>query len=78
MKWKENLLTIAELIDAFRAVPRLILIAYAVLVWQVVDWYMLLDNPSTQHAALVTAVVGIIAPVAGFYQSSGRKWNDKQ
>ena len=76
---KTNFLTVAEVIDAFRAVPRAILVGYALLVWEVVDWYMLLEAPTTQQAALVTAVVGIIAPVAGFYQSSGRSWknNDK-
>lgn len=31
--------------------------------------------PSTQHAALVTAVVGIAAAVFGLYANSGKKWN---
>ena len=31
--------------------------------------------PSTQHAALVTAVVGIAAAIFAFYTSTGRKWN---
>lgn len=31
--------------------------------------------PTTQHAALVTAVVGISAAVFGLYANSGKKWN---
>ena len=31
--------------------------------------------PTTQHAALVTAVVGVSAAVFGLYTSSGKKWN---
>ena len=31
--------------------------------------------PSTQHAALVTAVVGVAAAIFGLYANSGRKWN---
>ena len=31
--------------------------------------------PTTPHAALVTAVVGISAAVFGLYSSTGKKWN---
>ncbi len=31
--------------------------------------------PTTQHAALVSTVVGIAAAVFGLYASSGKKWN---
>ena len=31
--------------------------------------------PSTQHAALVTAVIGIAAAIFAFYTTSGKKWN---
>lgn len=68
----------AELIDAFRFVPRTILIAYGIMVWQITEWYMALPDPTTQHAALVTIVVGVIAPIVGLYQNSGRKWPCKK
>jgi len=35
----------------------------------------IVQSPSTQHAALVTAVVGISAAVFGLYTTSGKKWN---
>lgn len=75
---KNKILLYAELFDAFRVVPRLILVGYAVLVWIVVGWYMDLPEPTSQHASLVVSVVGIIAPVAAVYQKSGRKWGDKE
>ena len=34
----------------------------------------IVQAPSTQHAALVTAVVGIAAAVFGLYTTSGKKW----
>lgn len=67
MKW-------AELIDAYRVVPRIILLAYAYLVFYVLTWFMGLENPSTQQAALVTTVSAIVAPVIGLYTNSGRDW----
>lgn len=35
----------------------------------------IVQAPTTQHAALVTAVVGISAAVFGLYSSTGKKWN---
>ena len=77
MNLKKILLDIAEIIDAFRVVPRAILVAYSWLVWYVINWFMGLPTPTTQQAALVTTVTGIIAAVVGLYQNSGRKWNGK-
>ena len=71
---KQLLLDVAEIVDAFRLAPRGLLIAYGVLVWYVVDWFMKIPEPTTQQAALVTTVTGLIAAVIGLYQSSGRKW----
>ncbi len=86
-------LAIAELVDAWRIVPRLLVGAYSYLVYIVVKWYMALEPkmiegctsdvvtncivqaPTTQHAALVTTIVGIAAAVFGLYTNSGKKWN---
>lgn len=67
----------AEVVDAWRVVPRAILIAYGMMVWQVFEWYMALSVPSTQQAALVTTVAGTVAAIIGLYQHSGRKWGFK-
>ena len=86
-------LSVAELVDAWRVVPRLLVGGYSYLIFVVVKWYMSLEPgmiedcmsltvteciyqaPTTQHAALVTAVVGIAAVVFGVYANSSRKWN---
>lgn len=92
--WRKVHMGFAELVDAWRLVPRAIVLAYAIMMWKVVEWYMnlqpkmiegcdvkllaeacLSQAPSTQHAALVTAVVGVAAAVFGLYSSSGKQWN---
>ncbi len=95
--WRKGHLAVAEWIDAWRLVPRIIAGGYAWVTYTVVKWYMnlkpeLLENcnvellkevcvvqaPSTQHAALVTAVIGIAAAMFAFYANSGKKWNGFQ
>ena len=91
--YRKGHLAVAELVDAWRVVPRLMVGAYSYLVYITVKWYMALEPkmiegcvsevvtnciyqaPTTQHAALVTAVVGVSAAVFGLYTNSGRKWN---
>jgi len=88
-----KVLTSAELFDAWRVVPRILVAAYGWLCWEIVRWYMdlkpaiikgcdiealgdlcLYDAPTTQHAALVTVMVGAAAAVFGFYTNTGRSW----
>jgi len=93
-------LAIAEAVDAWRVIPRLLVAFYGVLFYEVIKWYMALEPhlpkevlpliekmtpeqiqalmiqaPTTQHTALVTAVVGISAAFFGLYTNSGKKWN---
>ncbi len=92
--WRKGHMAVAEWIDAWRLIPRVIVAGYSYMLWVVVKWYMeleprilegcdmavlaekcLIDGPTTQHAALVTAVIGVAAAVFGLYANSGRKWN---
>lgn len=83
-KSREKLLSKAELLDALRIFPRLLLGAYAVLVYVTVKWYMalqpymlddkLINAPTNQHATLVAAVIGMAAVVIGLYVKGGRDW----
>lgn len=70
-------LTVAEMVDAFRIIPRVVLVLYGLLVYTVVYWFMGLPIPTTQHTALVTTVVGMAAVVIGLYNNSGRSWGGK-
>lgn len=92
-KFRQIHLSIAEALDAWRIVPRILIALYSYLLYKVVAWYMtlaptMLDGcisqntidcivqaPTTQHAALVTAVVSIAAAVFGLYATTGKKWN---
>lgn len=69
-------LMLAEAMDAWRVVPRLLVAGYGYLVWTVVQWFMNLPEPTTQHAALVSTVVGVAGAVIGIYTSTGRKWSE--
>jgi hypothetical protein len=71
---RQELLNFAELIDAFRVVPRTILIVYSYFVWYVINWYLPIANPTTGQTALVTTVAGSVPVVIGLYQNSGRRW----
>lgn len=92
-KFRQVHLALAESLDAWRIVPRVLVALYCYMLYKVVDWYMglhpymmdkcvsqnvldcIVQAPTTQHAALVTAVVGISAAVFGLYSSTGKKWN---
>lgn len=92
--YRRRHLAIAEFVDAWRIIPRLLVAGYIWLLVKIVMWYMdkepyilegcdvttlgkecLVQAPSTQHAALVTAIVGIAAAIFGLYSGTGRKWN---
>lgn len=91
--YRKAQLAVAEMVDAWRVVPRLLVAGYSYLIYIVVKWYMTLepkmiegcvsnvvkdciyDAPTTQHAALVTTLVGISAAVFALYTNSGKKWN---
>ncbi len=91
--FRKGYLAFAEMLDAFRIFPRLLVLGYTYVLYSTIQWYMNLEPymlegcpvelgsqcivqaPTTQHAALVTAVVGVAAAIFGLYANSGRKWN---
>ena len=71
---KNRWIRYAELIDAFRIVPRLILAMYAIFLYDICQWFMALENPGNAQSAFIVTVVGIAGVVVGLYQNSGRQW----
>lgn len=81
-------LDVAEVIDALRIFPRLVLVAFGGLLgYTIVDvlhWYM--RAPSNERTAQVTAVIGIIIPaltglatwVFKIYTAGGRSWGPRE
>lgn len=56
-----------------RLIPRGIILFYFATLWYVVEWFMGLAEPSTQHASLVTVYAGVLPAVLGAYSSTGNK-----
>lgn len=67
-------MSIAEAMDYFRLVPRLILISYSYLMYEVVQWFMLLKAPTTEQASLIVTLLGVAGAIIGLYQSGGKTW----
>jgi len=52
-------MTIAmERILAWKILPRVMMVMMSVSAWRVVEWFMTLDDPTTQQSALVSVVTG--------------------
>ena len=49
---------IPELMSNWRLVPRLLMVAYAWAFLDVINWFMMLENPNNAQAGLVSVVVG--------------------
>ena len=57
----------AKTVDAWRIFPRIFVSVYIVLLYDVVTWFMTLDEPNLEQAGLVSVVVGAMAAVFGIY-----------
>ena len=62
---------IPETLDNWRVIPRLLIFMYAVVFYQTMDWFMLLDNPNNAQAGFVSVRVGAGAAWFGLYVNSG-------
>ena len=58
---------LARTVDAWRIFPRIFVSVYIVLLYDVVTWFMTLEEPNLEQSALVSIVVGARAAVFGIY-----------
>jgi hypothetical protein len=58
---------LAKTVDAWRIFPRVFVTVYIVLLYDVVTWFMTLEEPNLEQSALVSIVVGAMAAVFGIY-----------
>ena len=65
--WNIIKLEIPETLDNWRVIPRLLIFMYAVVFYQTMDWFMLLDNPNNAQAGFVSVIVGAGAAWFGLY-----------
>jgi hypothetical protein len=62
---------LARAIDAWRPFPRLFITIYIYILYQVIEWYIRLPNPSMEQSGLISVVVGAGAAWFGLYVGSG-------
>ena len=62
---------LARTIDAWRPFPRLFIILYMYMVYRVIEWYLLLPDPTMEQSGLISIVVGAGAAWFGLYVGSG-------
>lgn len=77
LKVKDFLLCIAEIIDTWRIVPRIIIFYYCIFTWRVFEWIRELENPSVEQTGVMYAVIGALPMIFNFYAKSGVRWSPR-
>ena len=62
---------LARAIDAWRPFPRAFIIVYIYILYRVIEWYLLLPDPSMEQSGLISIIVGAGAAWFGLYVGSG-------
>ena len=57
----------AGVLDKFRVIPRLIMLAYILAFYQSVTWFMALSDPTNSQAMFISTIVGAGAAFFGLY-----------
>lgn len=68
---KKKLTDIAEIIDAYRAIPRIMTAGYGYMLYITTIWFMTLPDPNNAQSAFISILWGAAAAVFGFYVNSG-------
>lgn len=62
---------LADRINQWRIVPRLMVLLYGIVFYQSIDWFMSLQTPTGPQSAFIASIVGAGAAFFGFYVNSG-------
>ena len=57
-------------LDRWRIIPRLLILTYMAVFWNVTNWFMALSDPNNAQAGFVSVVVGAGAAWFGLYVNS--------
>jgi hypothetical protein len=69
----QKFIDMALALDSWRIFPRIFITVYIILLYNVITWFMSLENPNTQQAGLVSIMTGIGAAWFSLYLNSGNK-----
>ena len=72
-----KLIQLAHAFDRWRVFPRMFITVYIFLLYKVVIWFMILPDPNSQQASLVSVVVGAGAAWFGIYAGTMGKYSNK-
>tara|TARA_Y100001963_G_C6593806_1_gene359237 strand:+ start:466 stop:660 length:195 start_codon:yes stop_codon:yes gene_type:complete len=56
-----------EELNAWRIVPRLLMLAMVVMTYRTIDWFMSLADPNPEQAALVSIMTGSLTGAFGLF-----------
>ena len=65
-------MTVAEKLDSWRIVPRMLILSYMIVFYQTCNWFMTLPDPNNAQAGFVSVVVGAGAAWFGLYVNGSR------
>ena len=54
-------------LNAWRVIPRLLMLAMLVMTYRVVEWFMSLPDPNPEQAALVSVMTGALTGAFGLF-----------
>ena len=54
-------------LNAWRVIPRLLMLAMMVMTYRVVEWFMSLPDPNPEQAALVSVMTGALTGAFGLF-----------
>lgn len=75
---KDSFLIVAEILDSYRIIPRIVIAGYSYLIYIVIRWFMNLPDPNNAQSALVSVLITAGAGIFSFYSKTGRIWNEQK
>jgi len=71
-KFRGFLEAVANLLDLFRIIPRVLMAVYLIILWDVVQWFQALPDPNAPQSAFISVVFGSLAGIFGLYLGINR------
>jgi hypothetical protein len=62
-----------EQLNAWRIIPRLLMLAMLVMTYRVVEWFMGIETPTLEQAGLVSVMTGALTGAFGLFLGTGKK-----
>jgi len=63
---------VPEFMSNWRMIPRALMALYCIVFYRVIDWFMMMPDPTNAQAGFVSVVVGAGAGFFGLYTNSSK------